>query len=381
MLKILKDIAQHTLFKVFLSIFLFAFIGALLVTFFEGQINEEFYWLGDAIWWVLVTMTTVGYGDKVPITLGGRIVGIFIMFFGVALLSIFTATISSIFITRQIKEGKGLEEIKLKDHIIICGWNFSAEQILTYMQNERKPVGPIVLINQLSEDAISDIINQFADLKIKFVRGDYTKETILSRANLKMARSAIILPESGVGLSTLSDERTILATLSIKAINPKIKLFAHLIDRENISHIRKAKVDDVLISDAYSGYLLATHVLYPGIPQTIDQLFSRDAMYTMNRMAIPNQYHNNAYDKLKKFMETEHRTICIGLGREEEGVNLAAILSDDYSFLDKFIKRKFEEAGRGISEESKINIRINPAPDTIVQEKDFLIVISQRETK
>ena len=113
MLKILSDIISHKLSQVILGIILFALIGALLVTLIEGNINAQFSTLGDAFWWVLVTMTTVGYGDMVPTTSGGRIIGIVIMFFGFALLSLFTGTISSIFIAQKIKEGRGLEKVFL----------------------------------------------------------------------------------------------------------------------------------------------------------------------------------------------------------------------------------------------------------------------------
>ena len=94
MIKILLDITQHTLFKLVLGIFAFALVGAFLVIIFEGSMNTQFTHISDAVWWVLVTMTTVGYGDKVPVTTGGRIIGIFIMFFGLSLISIFTATVS-----------------------------------------------------------------------------------------------------------------------------------------------------------------------------------------------------------------------------------------------------------------------------------------------
>jgi voltage-gated potassium channel len=376
MLKILLEVTRHTLFRVILGILVFSFIGAVLVSIFEGKINEEFSTLGDAIWWALVTMTTVGYGDRVPISSGGRIIAIFIMFFGVALISIFTATISSIFVARKIKEGRGLEEIKFKNHIIICGWNFSGEQILSILQQRPKETGPIVLINQLNEEAIADIIERFTTLNIKYVRGDYSQENVLNRANVSVAQTVLILPDTSAALGTKSDEKTILATLSIKSINPKTKVFAHILDRENLSHIRKAKADDVLISDAYSGYLLAAHIRSPGIPQVVDRLFSDEEAHKLDRIDIPYQYHGKSYGELRSTIERENNTICIGLGREQVGMDMSGLLSDDYSFIDQFIKRKFEEAGRGFKDEKKINIQINPAADTEIDNKDFLIVIT-----
>jgi voltage-gated potassium channel len=377
MIKLLTEFSRNTLTRVVFAITFFALIGASLVFLFEGGVNEQFMAMGDAIWWVLVTMTTVGYGDKVPMTIGGRIIGIIIMFFGLALLSSFTATISSFFIAKKIKEGQGLEEIKLKNHLILCGWNFSAEQILSRLEKEKKKNGSIVLINQLNEENIADIIHRFSSLKIKFVRGDFSKEVVLNRANIQMAHTAVILPDGSSGLGSKSDERTILSTLTIKSINSKIKVFAYIIDRENLSHIRKAKADEVMISDDYAGYLMASHILAPGVPQTVHQLFSEEGLYKLNRQEIPAALQGKTYAELTKKFQSDQSGIPIGLGREDEGMDISNILSDDYSYLDQFIRRKFEEAGRELSEENRINVRINPIPETTLDSKDFLILISK----
>jgi len=370
-----QEIVRHPLVRVFIGITILVTSGAVLITFLEGDLNDQFGKLGDGLWWAIVTMTTVGYGDKVPISTGGRLIGILIMFVGVALVSVFTATISSIFITRKIKEGQGLEDIKLTDHLLLCGWNYNGEQILSTLQRNFKSACPVVLINQLSEEAVADIINHFPKLKIKYVRGDFTKEAILIRANVKHASSAIILPDISAGLGARSDERTILATLSLKSLNPQIKVYPHIVDRENLSHIRKARADHVLVSDSYSGYLLATHVLAPGIPETVEQLFSENAAFQFRRLAVPVHLRGRKYEEAINEIG-KNQTICIGIGREREGVNLTNLLSDDYSFLDQFIKRKFEQAGRGITDKSHISVNINPSPDTIIGEQDFIIVIS-----
>ena len=52
---------------------------------------------GDAIWWVMVTLTTVGYGDQFPVTPTGRLGGIFVMFSGVALIGVLASYLSSFF--------------------------------------------------------------------------------------------------------------------------------------------------------------------------------------------------------------------------------------------------------------------------------------------
>jgi voltage-gated potassium channel len=62
---------------------------------------EGFDGLGDALWWGAQTVTTVGYGDVVPDTAGGRIIGVIVMMFGVAAVSVITALVTAVFITYQ----------------------------------------------------------------------------------------------------------------------------------------------------------------------------------------------------------------------------------------------------------------------------------------
>lgn len=52
----------------------------------------------DGIWWAVVTVTTVGYGDVYPRSVGGRIVAMIVMLFGIGFLSVLTATIASRFV-------------------------------------------------------------------------------------------------------------------------------------------------------------------------------------------------------------------------------------------------------------------------------------------
>ena len=82
-------------------------VGGVLMRVLDG---EEFpnVWLG--MWWALQTVTTVGYGDVTPKEASGRIVAALVMLQGVAVLSIVTAAITSIFVAREQRERTDLED-------------------------------------------------------------------------------------------------------------------------------------------------------------------------------------------------------------------------------------------------------------------------------
>ena len=74
-------------------------LGAAVVARLTAPKDFETY--GDAAWWSIVTLATVGYGDIVPYTTWGRIIGTFVIVIGVTFLSFLTATVTSLFISSE----------------------------------------------------------------------------------------------------------------------------------------------------------------------------------------------------------------------------------------------------------------------------------------
>ena len=66
--------------------------------------TDEYPRLGDALWWASQTVTTVGYGDVTPTNVSGRIVGVFVMLYGIAFVTVSVAAITSIFVARASAE-------------------------------------------------------------------------------------------------------------------------------------------------------------------------------------------------------------------------------------------------------------------------------------
>jgi voltage-gated potassium channel len=75
--------------------------------------RRDFPTLGDGLWWALVTLATVGYGDIVPHTAWGRVVGAVVIVLGVTFLSLLTATITSYFVNSD-QEARAAEVEELR---------------------------------------------------------------------------------------------------------------------------------------------------------------------------------------------------------------------------------------------------------------------------
>jgi voltage-gated potassium channel len=79
-------------------------LGSLVAYYAEHPTNPEFRTVGDALWWGIVTLTTVGYGDIVPVTATGRWAAVTIMVTGVAVLGVLAGSLASFF---RLGEGNG----------------------------------------------------------------------------------------------------------------------------------------------------------------------------------------------------------------------------------------------------------------------------------
>ncbi len=99
--KVIESIFSPHILKAIGLLFLMSLIFGIIVCSFEKQRNSEMFGdgyvkgIGQGIWWAIVTMTTVGYGDKAPKTVGGRVFAIIWMIFSIVFIAGFTASITT----------------------------------------------------------------------------------------------------------------------------------------------------------------------------------------------------------------------------------------------------------------------------------------------
>ena len=369
----IRTLIRNSFFQVGAGILLTIVIGGITLQWLEpGEISKD----DNPYWWAIVTMTTVGYGDFSPTTPAGRFFAVIIMFIGISLVSLLTASISSIFVAQKIREGKGLEQLNLNNHLILCGWNPNGGRILDSIQhlsNGKKK--DLVLINEMNEEDVTQLKNRYQQLNINFVSGDFTQEEILNKANIFEANTVIIIPNTTGSEVATYDEKTIFATLTIKSMDPNIRVVAYLLDRENLTHIKRADADEVVVGDDFSAHILASHVVDPGIPQIANQLIESNSNTRFKRTDIPADFVGKSYGDLFDHFKKLNGSLLIGIFSEDENLGIGAILSSDASALDSFIERKLKEGGINLQEESKINVVVNPSMDYSIKQGERAIII------
>ncbi len=373
----IKRLRDEGVLDLIIILWIILFIGATAVFILDyTSESRSITNLFEAFYWAWVTMATVGFGDLTPVTPGARIAASIMMFFSMALISFFTATISSIFVARKIREGKGLEKINYTDHYVICGWNDLADELLeSLLKQDKEDQTPLVLVNELSEEEIDTWRGKLNASHLGFVRGDFTQDQILAKANVAKARAVLLLPNLIKLGKAEADEKTALATYSIKALAPKAKVYAYILHYENKAKLRRAKADGIIVADEFGPFLAASQLHNPGIPAFLSEMLNTDHSRLLTK-PIPEYLIGKSYEKLFAEAYEVYNMTVLGVYQEEASAGIGDFLSaDSGDYLDQFIAAKLKAAGRGVSEEQKIKVRINPEKDYILKPDEQMILL------
>ena len=255
-----------------LSLFLYSATGYM---YFEFKVNPDLNW-GDAFWWTIVTMTTVGYGDFFPTTLGGRwLIGFPSMLLGIGLLGYGLSLIATKMLESQALEVKGLKKVMCFEHVAICGWS-SLERTLKLIGEIRSDSttieSPIVLIT----DQIPELPPELRKIdKMFFVSGDPARESTLEMANIKEAHAVII--QANLEEAERADDVNLKVALAVECYHPDTFTVAECVNPENVPYFRRANCDSVVCISQLSEQILVQELHDPGITEVVSQLTTSQA--------------------------------------------------------------------------------------------------------
>ncbi len=106
-LRVRAILLHRGLFRVLIAATVLLFLGAWLVMLAEANAKgSNIHNYGNALWWGIVTVTTVGYGDRFPVTALGRVVAVVLMLVGIGLIGVLTATVASFFVAEHTDANK-----------------------------------------------------------------------------------------------------------------------------------------------------------------------------------------------------------------------------------------------------------------------------------
>jgi voltage-gated potassium channel len=368
-------------------IFLFAvMIGFVMETkspMFDGQGKGIIVRLIDSLYFTVVTMSTVGYGDLSPRTPIGRLFDIFIIFSGVVTISLLTATIASVFVERKIKEGRGLVDLSsLKEHTIICGWKKNMDRTLDdiFSLNKNLKAKCIVIIANIPADTIDLFKQQNPKFKdINFLRGEYFNEHVLMLANIKNAENVFILADESENASTSEvDSKTVMTAMTISTMARNVHICAEILDPKFDTYLHKAHVAEIIYPTQYGRLMLAHSTASVGVVEVINDLLNLGTPNNISTRRIPDAYIGKQYSELKAFFAADNSVIIIGLlenvgsffERKQEAIREAQKTPDISKLVDNLQKVKAMKNNKPV---------FNPPDDYVVPRHSMAIIIEVRK--
>lgn len=304
--RILLFIRRENLHHLLLIVMILILAGTLGLAIFEKNMS----WI-NAIWWSFVTLTTVGYGDISPESLGGRIVAIMIMVMGIGTLGLFTATIASIFVEKKMKEDRGMRSYNFENHIILCEWNHRAREILHELRSDHRiETAPIVLIAEID-------IKPVDDDRLYFIQGGINEEN-LKRANLEKASTVVILGNDRLEASA-RDARAVLITLTVESLNPDVYSIVELVDTENVQHCERANADEIIVVTEFSSKLISRATLDHGISKVLSELLSSKYGNDLFKIPVHESMVNKSFIDIFTEMKRTNQSIVLAVQKGIEG--------------------------------------------------------------
>ena len=345
-----------------------------------GKDNPNFFdTFYNTFWWSVVTFTTVGYGDVSPVTHFGKLLSIIIMLLNFGIVTLLGGAVASVLVAERLKGDDKLDESKFNGHLIIAGWNPSVPAVLRILQTDKNSTSVVILVNETDGELIERAISVFEDLDITHLCENFTNETVLRKAFLDKAGMFMILPDnSGLLPHEEPDEdKTVLTCLTAKAISEDCPVVAHVLNPENVSHLQRANVNEIVMPDEHVPHLLAKHVTNPGVPQLFDELINQEEDDKgIQQVGIPRPLMGQTHNKISAYFKFKHQWLLVGYAIRKSGFSLEDQMGESGSPLIRdMITEQLEGAGIKLSSDEHVVVEINPPDDYVIDDKHRALVL------
>ncbi|MFC3886737.1 ion channel [Bacillus songklensis] len=249
---------EHFLFRFFRHSILFrlAVLSIFFITTFGITIHllepKKFASWFEGIWWAVVTISTVGYGDSVPETAAGKVVGMILILFGTGFISTYFITLSSIAVAKENAYLDGSLAYTGKKHIILVGWNERVKSILTQYIEAQLGIHLVLIDESLSK---KPMVTPY----LHFIRGNPTHSHTLQRANIQEASKVMITADPSK-TEELADMQTVLTLIAVKGMNPSAYSIVEILTPTQELNARHAGANEIIRTNHLAGQVMYQHL-------------------------------------------------------------------------------------------------------------------------
>jgi voltage-gated potassium channel len=260
-----------------LAVFAFGVAGYALID--RGEHS-----LVDVVYMTVITLTTVGYGEIIPLDTHpwGRVFTMVLLLLGVSVILYFLSAITAFLVEGNLDQVFWRRRMKkaidaLHGHFIVCGDRIVAAHVIDELRRVQRPVVAVI-----PEGSTLHPLQTTGELLQ--VGGDPADEEVL--------REAGIMRAAGVVAALESDRENVLVTLTARQINPAVRIVAMLVEPRNEAKLRRAGADSVVSPALIGGLRLASEMIRPKVVTFLDSMLrDRDRNLRIDEIKVGEGSH------------------------------------------------------------------------------------------
>jgi len=218
----------------------------------------------DSVYMTVITVATVGYGEVHDLSgnLPARVFTVVYILISLGTIAFAVTSITAFIVEGELKNILGRRKMekeiaKLRDHFIVCGGDETALTIIRELHQTKKDF----VVIEPSKETIDRILVSYP---ILYIRGDPAEDEVLKRAGVERAK--------GVLLSLPTDEANLFVTITVRNLNPHIRIVAKGIDVKSHGKMQKVGADYVVSPTDIGGMRMASQMLRPAVVTFLDTM-------------------------------------------------------------------------------------------------------------
>ncbi|AKF25211.1 potassium channel protein [Sulfurovum lithotrophicum] len=302
------DVLVNKRFELLTLLFLLVFIvmtAGIAIYVLEEHINPNINSLFDSLYWALITISTVGYGDISPVTDLGRSISMLVIVSGIAMISFATSVIVSAFSERlnELKENRIVEQInKSRSFLIICGYGQMTKMF--FRQKNEKIDNYIILDNDPKR------VEQAHKDGYRAIVEDASRFETLKKFNVEHSNITILC-------LTGSDVENIYITLNAKSISRKIRVIARVNDMNIVTKFRYAGADHLLMPNQVANTMIRTAITQPTMYKAIHAILTGKSVARIDEIHV-HENHSMVGRIVGELDFKAYKLLLIGIERNGE---------------------------------------------------------------